>query len=349
VTKILFLAANPAGTSPLQLDEESRRVDQALRGTDLGQSFDLRQHWAVRYGDLQELLLRYRPEIVHFSGHGSPASELMLQDELGRQHPVSAEALARLFELLHDNVRCVVLNACYSAVQAQGIASQIDAVVGMGRAISDEAALEFAAAFYQALGYGRSVATAFGLACNRIDLANLPEAETPKLLAPRVDAGEIVFAVRETGAESAGAATLARLPAIDTGGGAYFAGPVEVSGGVLVGRGQHVAGDFVQVDQRRASVSIEAVFRPIRQAVATAALRPDQQTEALQALRDLEAEAGKGEGADDGRLARLVDGLVDLVPGAVSAVVSAFASPVLGGIAGPVTSFILDKLRERGR
>ena len=57
-------------------------------------------------------------------------------------------------------------------------------------------------------------------------------------------------------------------------------------------------------------------------------------------------EAARGEKADDGRLAQLIEGLVDLAPGAVSAVVSAFASPILAGIAGPVTKYVLDKLKR---
>jgi hypothetical protein len=36
-----------------------------------------------------------------------------------------------------------------------------------------------------------------------------------------------------------------------------------------------------------------------------------------------------------------------VLPAATSAVVSAFATPILGGIAGPVTSFVLDKLRGK--
>jgi hypothetical protein len=44
-------------------------------------------------------------------------------------------------------------------------------------------------------------------------------------------------------------------------------------------------------------------------------------------------------------VAKLIDKLVDLVPGAISAVVSAFATPILGGVAGPVTRFVLDRLK----
>jgi hypothetical protein len=46
-------------------------------------------------------------------------------------------------------------------------------------------------------------------------------------------------------------------------------------------------------------------------------------------------------------MAKLLDGMVALVPSATSAIVSAFATPILGGIAGPVTGFVLEKLRGK--
>ena len=34
--------------------------------------------------------MRHQPHIVHFSGHGSPAGEIILEDDAGRMWPVSA-------------------------------------------------------------------------------------------------------------------------------------------------------------------------------------------------------------------------------------------------------------------
>jgi hypothetical protein len=191
---ILFLAANPRDTDQLKLDEEVRAIDESLRKAQHRDLFDLRSHWALRYGDLQELLLRYNPHIVHFSGHGSPSGEIALSDNSGQTHLIDPDALARLFGILRDNIRCVVLNACYSEKQARGIAKSIDCVVGMKRAVKDDAAIQFAAAFYLALGYGRSVATAFELGRNSMGVFVDDEEKTPKLLAPRVDAATIVLA-----------------------------------------------------------------------------------------------------------------------------------------------------------
>lgn len=212
---ILFLAANPVDTNRLQLDEEVRAVDEALRKGKFRDRFDLRSHWAVRYGDLQELFLDLQPHVVHFSGHGSPAGEIVLKGNDGAGRTVPANALAGLFEILKDNVRCIVLNACYSEAQAHGIAQHIDCVVGMSRAITDAAAVEFASAFYLGLGHGRSVKTAFELGCNRIDLAGLDEKDTPQLLALRVDPATIVLAGaasgKVTGAPVSGSGKLTRL------------------------------------------------------------------------------------------------------------------------------------------
>jgi CheY-like chemotaxis protein len=193
VIKILFLAANPSDTTWLRLYEESRAIEQVLRRAEFRDVFDVKQHWAVRVNDVQGLLLRYKPHIVHFSGHGSESSEIILEDDSGNSSPISVRAMSQLFSVLKDNIRCVVLNACYSEQQATAIAEHIDCVIGMTKAIGDKAAISFAAAFYQALGFGRNVKTAFDLGCVQIDLESLDEQDTPKLLAVRSNPREIVF------------------------------------------------------------------------------------------------------------------------------------------------------------
>lgn len=186
--RILFLAANPTDTPSLRLDEEVRAIDSALRSAEYRDRFDIKQHWAVRVIDIQGLLLRHKPDIVHFSGHGSGSGGIILQNEAGQSQPVPVRALSRLFAVLKDNVRCVVLNACYSAEQAAAIAEHIDCVIGMSSAIGDDAAISFAAAFYQGLGYGCNLKTAFELGCVQIDLENLDEQDTPKLMLKKPDA-----------------------------------------------------------------------------------------------------------------------------------------------------------------
>ncbi len=178
---ILLLAANPKGTPSLRLDEEVKKIEQGLERAKKRDQFKLVQKWAVTDDDLRRAMLDNYPEIVHFSGHGSGADGLAFEDDGGQTQLISGDALGRLFELCSDSVKCVVLNACYSEAQADAIARHIDYVVGMKKAIGDEAAIKFAVGFYDALGAGRDVEKAFKFGCIAIDLRGIPERLTPVL------------------------------------------------------------------------------------------------------------------------------------------------------------------------
>jgi CHAT domain-containing protein len=178
---ILILAANPKNTSHLRLDEEVREIGAGLQRAKKRELFDLQQGWAVRVQDVYQSLLDLKPQIVHFSGHGSGNDGLVLEDETGQMQLVDTVALTQLFELFATNVECVVLNACYSEVQASAIAQHIPYVIGMNKEIGDKAAIKFATGFYSAIGAGESVEFAYKLGCNVIGLDGIPEHLTPVL------------------------------------------------------------------------------------------------------------------------------------------------------------------------
>ncbi|MGB3760293.1 MAG: CHAT domain-containing protein, partial [Rivularia sp. (in: cyanobacteria)] len=181
VKTILILASNPKNTSQLRLDEEVREIDAGLQRAKKRELFDLKQRWAVRYQEVYQSLLDFKPQIVHFSGHGSGNDGLFLEDEDGNLKLVDTEAIANLFDLFSDTIECVVLNACYSEIQASAIAKYIPYVIGMNQAIGDKAAIKFATGFYNALGAGESVEFAYKLGCNVIQLDGIAEHLTPVL------------------------------------------------------------------------------------------------------------------------------------------------------------------------
>ncbi|MDF5722792.1 MAG: AAA-like domain-containing protein [Rhizonema sp. PD37] len=178
--KILLLSANPINTSKLRLDEEVREIQAGLERAKQRYEFEIISKLAVRVDDLRRALLDYEPEIVHFSGHGVGSEGLALENSSGLMQLVSAEALARLFKLF-PQIECVVLNACYSQVQAEAIHQHIDYVIGMNKAIGDQAAIKFAVGFYDALGAGRTIEDGFEFGCTSIDLESIPESATPVL------------------------------------------------------------------------------------------------------------------------------------------------------------------------
>lgn len=184
--RVLFLAANPDDSTRLRLDQEVRAIDRSLRLAKLDTRVRLEQQWAVQVGDLQDSLLRHRPIVVHFSGHGA-AEGLLLEDASGRGHQVHGRHLERLFGMFREHLRCVVLNCCHSADQALAIAEVIDCVIGMTTTLGDQAAIHFAVGFYRALAASRSVQAAFEHACLEVDLFKPSEGEIPKLTCLRND------------------------------------------------------------------------------------------------------------------------------------------------------------------
>ena len=113
-----------------------------------------------------------------------------------------------------------------------------------------------------------------------------------------------------------------------------------VSGaGIAIGRGAHAS-----VTQGVSPSELEPLFEQLLGTVRQHA-PADQQAAAVEQVQALKAEVAKGKQAEDRKIAKIVDGLVDMVPKAVGAILSTFGSPILDGIAGPVTTFVLDKLK----
>ena len=200
---ILFLAANPVGSSQSRLEQEARDISDGLLRAQHRDRFKFEQRWAVRPRDIQLALLECNPQIVHFAGHrkqdkileekGTITQEfattketeqeegLVFEDDTGHIHLIPANALADLFKLFSEQVNCVLLNGCYTEEQAKVIAQHIPYVIGMKQSITDKAALDFALGFYDALGSGRSMEFAYNLGCSAIQMAGLSEHLTPIL------------------------------------------------------------------------------------------------------------------------------------------------------------------------
>lgn len=180
VQKILFLAATPEDQVQLNLGKEFRKIETQLSGAKYRDKFKLENKMAVRILDITNAMQDYKPQIVHFSGHGSGERGLVVEDDAGNTVFFPTEGVNRLFRLFKKDVKCVVLNACYAAEQAKPISEHGIYVVGMNDAVGDKAAIDFAAGFYQSLGAGNDYEFAFNIALVNI-APHLNNANTPEL------------------------------------------------------------------------------------------------------------------------------------------------------------------------
>ena len=182
--KVLVLTANPhlPDQAPLRLDAEVRQIEEALQRAQQRDRFDISTQLATRTTDLRRALLDHRPQIVHFSGHGTGERGLVLETEAGQKQLVRTEAITQLFEAFSSGeIECVLLNACYSEVQAVAIHQFVDCVIGMNQPIGDRAAQQFSEGFYDALGAGKPYDEAFKIGCSAIALDSSSDAKVPVL------------------------------------------------------------------------------------------------------------------------------------------------------------------------
>jgi tetratricopeptide (TPR) repeat protein len=160
LSTVLFLAANPVAIQLLQISEECRAIEDKIRGAKFRDQLCFRSRWAARPADLLQCLHEDDPAVLHFSGHGAGAQGLCFLGEDGGVLCVSSDGLAKVVRAAGDSIKLIVLNACYTKIQAEALIAYVPCVIGMPDVIGDSAAITYASALYQALAFGSSIANA---------------------------------------------------------------------------------------------------------------------------------------------------------------------------------------------
>jgi hypothetical protein len=190
--KILFLAANPADRTRLELGREFRAVQEALlRGKHRGCFKLLLPQLAAGIQDFTSALTRCQPHVVHFSGHGGIEQGVAFEGPGRFSRPAGKEELTNLFKVLARDARLIFLNACHTSEQAAILGQIFDYTIGTNSLIRDADARDFAGAFYRALFDGATVPGAFLSAQAALDnrvraISVLSQRETAKDSVPFV-------------------------------------------------------------------------------------------------------------------------------------------------------------------
>ena len=158
--RILFLSASPLDTVRIRVDEEARNMLNAMRIAIQDNEAIIQQRCGARFQDFHQGLLDFKPQIVHFTGHGGREG-LVFEDERGKSQIIKGETIARLLDLFPGQVECVFLNASYSGHMIKGISKRIPFVIGVAGPLPDQVAMAFTRGFYQALSSKSSFEHAF--------------------------------------------------------------------------------------------------------------------------------------------------------------------------------------------
>ncbi|TQR82861.1 hypothetical protein D8S82_29920 [Mycobacterium hodleri] len=180
--RVLILAASPEGD--LRIGREQKRIRAAVESSlhrDLIE-FDVRP--AATTDDLLDGLSKFRPHVIHFSGH---SDETLIHfeedcDDWNGGTVVTAGAFIRAIHATDSPPLLVLLNACKSAGQIDDLVAQVvPFAIGMSDSIADGDAIAYAARFYASVANGESIRSAHLLGKSALELAGLEGAELPTL------------------------------------------------------------------------------------------------------------------------------------------------------------------------
>lgn len=187
--RVLILGAGSAGD--LRVGREQKRIRTAVESALHRDLIELDVRPAATTADLLDGLTKFRPHVVHFSGHSND-DLIVFEDERDEPHEgviVTARAFASAVKATDDPPLLVLLNSCNSASQTDGLVETVvPFAIGMADEIEDGDAIVYAAQFYAAVANGQSIKAAHLSAQAALELAGLSTAELPTLaFAPDVD------------------------------------------------------------------------------------------------------------------------------------------------------------------
>jgi len=169
--KILSITASPEGENYILYEQEQDTLLEVFKDFDRERVFlDMPDPIKSTLTEIREHLEDGRHDILHITAHGgigaAGAGVLSLEDHQGNLEQVTGE---ELLKVLNPTPKIVILSACHSARPEPDLMpaaralfeSGIETVIGMKRAVSHAAAMEFNAAFFNALCGKQTVKQAF--------------------------------------------------------------------------------------------------------------------------------------------------------------------------------------------
>ncbi|QZY84651.1 CHAT domain-containing protein [Micrococcus luteus] len=180
--RVLMLGASSEGD--LRVGREQKRIRAAVESALHRDQIELDARAAATTHDLLDGLSRFRPHVVHFSGH-SNEDLILFEDERDEPHEgvvVNARVFAKAIQATDDPPLLVLLNSCKSASQIDALVEQVvPFAIGMADEIGDADAINYAAQFYASVANGQSIQSAHLAGKVRLELDGLEGSELPTL------------------------------------------------------------------------------------------------------------------------------------------------------------------------
>jgi hypothetical protein len=159
MAKILLIQTNAEDEPNLRIDREVKGINEVILKKSIT-DFNCISHLSPSLSELPSMLLAHKPEILHFSGHGS-RSNLFFENAQGKAESVTGKTLSRLLANCADSIVCFCINACRSSGVAKEVQHLFPYTISFPGLINDDFSILFSKCFYELIAMGEDVEKSF--------------------------------------------------------------------------------------------------------------------------------------------------------------------------------------------
>ncbi|MCG9889587.1 MAG: tetratricopeptide repeat-containing serine protease family protein [Thermosynechococcaceae cyanobacterium MS004] len=169
---ILILPSNPKKIEHAIWKQNHKEIRDALRRAKNGKQFYLEERSDISASELSQELSAIEPYIINIFGRDSGIEKLAIEENPEKnslQEPRKSKLIAELLQLHNRSIKCIVMNRCYSEIQAKEIVQYVDFLIGVSDELEDSKSSIFIEEFYYQLGCDRTIRDAYKLSCNLVE------------------------------------------------------------------------------------------------------------------------------------------------------------------------------------
>lgn len=184
IEKLRILLLGSSSEGDLRVGREQQRIRTAIETALHRNLIEIDARPAATTADLLDGITKFRPHVVHFSGHSSEELIVFEQDIDGHHigQTVTASAFKRALTATDDPPLLVVLNACNSAAKLGELTKEdVPFAIGMSGSITDGDAINYASQLYSSVANGQSISAAHVGGQVALELVGLDGSELPTL------------------------------------------------------------------------------------------------------------------------------------------------------------------------
>jgi esterase/lipase superfamily enzyme len=170
--QIALIAADPFTTGPDQLEEEAEIISELFQSANRPAKVSCFHAYSEK-----ELALRLRespPQIVEITAHGSPSTQIVMEDGGHRIRQKTSRSIAALVSQIGQGPECVIFNNCYSKGNEQALHECADHFIQVQSDGVFDISLGFARSFYESVSTNAAYGVAVGHAFNLMKEAGVP-------------------------------------------------------------------------------------------------------------------------------------------------------------------------------